>query len=115
MIGDRTSVMVKGPSLLGANFGLAMFRFRFRASNHTFSPFLNGMKRRLVLATIVCLASSWATRASRRAFRCSSTAGSWEDGRTFGRGTDSYPIMRKNGIFRLQSAGGDYAQIQHGR
>ena len=98
MIGNRTSVIVKGPSLLGANLGLATFRFRFRASNHTFSPFLNGTKCRLVLAAIVCLVSSWAARASKRAalraLRCSSTAGNGEDGRTFGKGTGSYPIMR---------------------
>ena len=65
MIGDRTSVIAKGPSLLGANFGLVIFRFRFRASNHTLSPFLNAVKCRLVLAAMVCLASSCAVRASR--------------------------------------------------
>ena len=65
MIGDRTSVMVKGPSLLGANFRLEIFRFRFQASNHTLSHFLNGVKCRLVLAAMVCLASLWAARASR--------------------------------------------------
>ena len=98
MIGDRTSMIVKGPSLLGANLGLATFRFRFRASNHTFFPFLNGMKCHLVLAAIVCLASSWAVRASKwaawRTLRRSSTAGNGEDGRMFGKGTGSYPIMR---------------------
>ena len=67
MIRDRTSVIAKGPSLLGANLGLATFHFRFRASNHTLFPFLNGVKCCLVLAAIVCLASSWAARASKRA------------------------------------------------
>ena len=58
MIRDRTSLIMKGPSLLGVNFRLVTFRFRFRASNHTFSPFLNGVKCYLVLAAIVCLVSS---------------------------------------------------------
>ena len=44
MIEDRTLVIVKDPSLLGANFRLAMEHFRFLASNHTLSPFLKGLK-----------------------------------------------------------------------
>ena len=43
MMGDRTLVMVKGPSLLGANFGLVIEHFRFYASNQTLSLFLKGM------------------------------------------------------------------------
>ena len=43
VIGDKTLVIVKGPSLFGANFGLVTKHFRFRASNQTFSPFLKGM------------------------------------------------------------------------
>ena len=42
MMGDKTLVMVKGPSLLGVNFGLVIECFRFRASNQTLSPFLKG-------------------------------------------------------------------------
>ena len=38
MIGDRTFVMQKGSSRLGANFGLTMERLRFLASNQTLSP-----------------------------------------------------------------------------
>jgi hypothetical protein len=109
VIGDRTSEIVKGPSLLGANLGFATFRFRFRASNHTFSPFLKGVKRLLVLAAMVCRASSCAARASRRAawraFKRSSTAGSEEVGRTLGSGTGSYPIIRKNGDFPVTECG----------
>ena len=37
-------MIMKGPSLLGANFGLAMECFRFLASNHTLSPFSKGLK-----------------------------------------------------------------------
>ena len=44
MIEDRTLVIVKDPSLLGANFRLAMEHFRFLASNHTLSPFLKSLK-----------------------------------------------------------------------
>ena len=42
-MGDKTLVMVKGPSLLGANFGLVTEHFRFHTSNQTFSPLLKGM------------------------------------------------------------------------
>ena len=42
-MGDKTLVMVKGPSLLGANFGLVIEHFRFCTSNQTFSPFLKDM------------------------------------------------------------------------
>ena len=42
MMGDKTLVIVKGPSLLGANFRLVMKHFRCHASNQTLSPFLKG-------------------------------------------------------------------------
>ena len=44
MIGDRIFVMVKGPSRLGANFGLITDRLRFLASSQTLSPSLNREK-----------------------------------------------------------------------
>ena len=44
--------MVKGPSCLGANFGLIMERLRFLASSQTLSPSLNGEKDRRVLAAM---------------------------------------------------------------
>ena len=44
MIGERTLVIMKGPSLLGANFGLAIEHFKFLVSNHTLSPFSKGLK-----------------------------------------------------------------------
>ena len=43
VMGDKTLVMVKGPSLFGANFGLVTEHFKFRPSSLTFSPFLKGM------------------------------------------------------------------------
>ena len=52
MIGDRTFVMVKSPSCLGANFGLATDRLRFLASSQTLSPSLNGEKDCRVLAAM---------------------------------------------------------------
>ena len=48
MIGDRTFVMVKGPSCFGVNFGLTMDRLRFLASSQTPSPSLNGEKEHCV-------------------------------------------------------------------
>ena len=36
-------VIVNGPSLLEVNLGLEICHFRFQASNHTLSPFLNGV------------------------------------------------------------------------
>ena len=46
MIGDRTFVTVKGPSCLGANFGLITDCLRFLASSQTLSPSLNREKDR---------------------------------------------------------------------
>ena len=63
-MGDKTLVMVKGPSLFGANFGLVTKHFKFRASSQTFSPFLKGMNLCQVWAAITCQANSWAARAS---------------------------------------------------
>ena len=71
--------MVKGPSRLGANFGLITNRLRFLASSQTLSPSLNGEKDRRVLAAMTCQASLCAAKASSRAaervFRWISTAG----------------------------------------
>ena len=44
MIGNRTLLIVKGPSLLGVNFGLAMECFWFLASKHILSSFSKGLK-----------------------------------------------------------------------
>ena len=40
MIGDKTFIMTKGPSYLGANFGLVMEHLKFQASSQTLSLFL---------------------------------------------------------------------------
>ena len=42
-MGDRSFVMTKGPSYIGANFGLVIEHFRFQASSWTLSPFLKGV------------------------------------------------------------------------
>ena len=64
MMGERTFMMVNGPSHFGANFGLMICRFRLRASIHTLSPFLNRVKCLQDLAAMVCRASSCAVSAS---------------------------------------------------
>ena len=100
-MGDKTLVMVKGPSLFGANFRLVTEHFKFRASSQTFSPFLKGVNFCRVRAAITCQASSWAARASFRAavrfLSLVSTAGMVEFWIMEGRAWDSYSIMRKNG------------------
>ena len=57
-IGDRTLVTVNGPSRLGANFGLIMRRFRFRASSQTLSPLAKGLKPLRERELMTCRASS---------------------------------------------------------
>ena len=63
-MGDKTLVMVKGPSLLGVNFRLVMEHFRFCASSQTLSPFLKGTNFCQVRAAMTCWANLWAARAS---------------------------------------------------
>ena len=71
--------MVKGPSHLGANFGLITDHLRFLASSQTLSPSLNGEKDCRVLAAMTWQASSCVARASsqvvERVFRQDLTAG----------------------------------------
>ena len=99
-MGDKTLVMVKGPSLFGANFRLVTECFKFCASSQTFSPFLKGVNFCRVQAAIICRANLWAARASfRAAVRFLSlvlTAGMVEFWIIEGRAWGSYPIMRKN-------------------
>ena len=98
MIRERTLVIVKGSSPLGANFGLAMEHFRFLASNHTLSPFLKDLKPWQFLEDMTWQASLWVARASSlaalRDFRWVSTVGIEVSDRTAGRAQSSYPIMR---------------------
>ena len=109
MIGDKTLVIVKGPSLFGGNFGLVTKHFRFHASNQTFSPFLKGMNLCRVWAAITCRASSRAARTLLRAairfLSLVSTAGMAEFWMTEGRTWGSYLIMRKNGDCEVTECG----------
>ena len=97
-MGDKTFVMVNGPSHLGANFGLEITHLRFLASSHTLSPSLNGVKERWVLAAIVCWASLWVARvalwAVERVFRHVSIVEIEVSEIIEGRAWGSYPIMR---------------------
>ena len=94
-------MMVNGPSRLAANLGFGRDHLRFRPSSHTFAPFLKGWKFRQVRLFMVCLARSWAAKASfliaRRECRQSWTAGREVSEMMVGSAWGSYPIMRKNG------------------
>ena len=63
-MGDKTFVMINGPSLLGVNFGLIIRRFRFLASNQILSPLMKGLKPLREQEDMTCPASSWTARAS---------------------------------------------------
>ena len=101
MTGERTSMIVNGPSCLVANLEFRRAHFRCCPSTHTFDPFLKGWKFHQVLLFMVCLVRSWAARASflmaRREFSQSWTAGMGVSEIMVGRAWGSYPIMRKNG------------------
>ena len=94
-------MMVNGPSCLAVNLGFGRDHLRFRPSNHTLDPFLKGWKFHQVLLFMVCLARSWAAKASfliaSREFRRSWTAGREVSEMMVGSARGSYPIMRKNG------------------
>ena len=47
MIGDKTLIIVKGPSCLGANFRLVIEHLRFLASSQTLSPLAKGVNPQL--------------------------------------------------------------------
>ena len=57
MMGDRTFVIVKGPSHFWVNLGLLMRHFKFLALSHTLSPSLNRVKEWRVWAAITCCAN----------------------------------------------------------
>ena len=75
-----------------------MERFRFLASNQTWSPSLNGEKERRVRAAMTWWASSCTAKASsqaaERVFRRVSMVGIDVSAITEGRAWGSYPIMR---------------------
>ena len=45
--------MVKGPSCLGANFGLMIDHFKFLASNQTLSPLVKGVNSQLLCEDMI--------------------------------------------------------------
>ena len=79
MTGERTFVIVNGPSRLVANLGFGRAHFKCHPSSHTLDPFSKGWKFCQVLLFMVCLVRSWAAKASslkvRRACRQSWTVG----------------------------------------
>ena len=79
MTGDRTFVIVKGPSRFGANFGLTTEHLGFLALSQTLSLSLNWEKEQCVQAAMTWRASSCAARALlwvvERIFRWVSIAG----------------------------------------
>ena len=94
-------MMVNSPSHFVVNLGFGRDRLRLRPSSHTFAPFLKGWKFRQVRLFMVCLARSWAAKASfliaRRECRQSLTVGREVSEMMVGSAWGSYPIMRKNG------------------
>ena len=63
MIGERSLMIVKGPSHLGVNFGLAMEHLRFLASSQSLSPLVKEMNPRLLHDDITWRVSSYAVQA----------------------------------------------------
>ena len=98
MIGDKTLMMVKGPSHFRANFGLAIEHLRFLAFSQTLSPLMKGVKSWLLHKDMTWQASSWVARALSQAvtrdFRWASTAEIEELEIKERRAQGSYPIMR---------------------
>ena len=64
MMGDKTLVMIKGPSCLGANFELVIEHFKFHAFNQTLFSFFKGMNFCQVRVAMTCQANLCAARAS---------------------------------------------------
>ena len=96
--GERTLMIVKGPSHFGVNFGLAIEHLRFLASSPTLLPLAKGVNPRLFCEDMTWRVSSCAARASSQAvmrdFRRDSTVGIEESEIKEGRARGSYPIMR---------------------
>ena len=97
-MGDKTFVIVNGPSLLGVNFRLMMRHFRFLASSHTLSPLVKSLKPLRDQEDMTCQANLWAARASfrvaERVFKWDSTVGMDVLAMTEERVRGLYPIMR---------------------
>jgi len=63
-MGERTFMIVKGPSCLGVNLRLEMEHLRFLASSQTLSPLAKGVNLWQVWEAITCHASLWKSNAS---------------------------------------------------
>ena len=91
-------MIVKGPSHLGANFGLVIKRLRFLASSQTLLSLAKGVNPWLLCKDMTWQASLWTVRALSQAvtrdFRWVSTMGMEESEIKEGRAWGSYPIMR---------------------
>ena len=91
-------MMVKGPSLLGANLEFAMECLRFLALSQTLSPLAKGVKPQLLCEAMTWRASLCVARASSqvamRDLRHVSTARIEDLEIKEGRARGSYPIMR---------------------
>ena len=78
-MGERTLMIVKGPSRLGANLGFMIEHLRFLASSQTLSPLAKGVNPWLLCEDMTWWASSCVARASSQAatrdFRQDSTVG----------------------------------------
>ena len=97
-MGERTLMIVKGPSRFGVNFRLAIEHLRFLVSNQTLSPLTKGVNPWLLCEDMTWQASSCAAKASSqgatRDLRQDSTVGMEESEIKGGRAQGSYPIMR---------------------
>ena len=65
-MGERTLMIMKGPSHFGANLGFVIECLRFLASNQTLSPLAKGVNPQLLHEDMTWWASSCAARASSR-------------------------------------------------
>ena len=92
--GDMTSVMVKGPSLFGVNFGSKMFLLRFLALSQTLLLTSKGVNLDLIWFFISCCANLCVASASfhelSRFLRHSSKTGRWAVSMMLGMACGSY-------------------------
>ena len=97
-MGERTLMIVKGPSCFGANLGFVMEHLRFLASSQTLLPLVKGVNPWLLRKDMTCQVSLCVVRASSRAatrdLRQDSTARIKESEIKEERARGSYPIMR---------------------
>ena len=105
MSGDRTFVMVNGPSLFGENFRDLFGKCKCVASNQTLSPSLNGVNLLRRWRCMCAQASSWAAKTSRRV-EVSLASRSVSDGiavgsTVMGMAVGVYPNWAMNGVILI--------------